>query len=50
MPAVKAEQLNCDISRGIDMWRVIGGSLSMIMSTCDTEKGMEPLMNRDVKG
>ena len=32
MPAVKDEQLSCDMSLGTDMLRSIGGSLSMIMS------------------
>jgi len=31
MPAVNAEQLNWFMSRGIEMCRVMGGSLSMIM-------------------
>ena len=33
IPAVKEEQLSWLISRGMDMFRVIGGSLSTIMST-----------------
>ena len=32
MPAVKEEQLSELMSRGTEMFRVIGGSLSMIMS------------------
>ena len=32
IPAVRAEQLSWLISRGTEMWRVIGGSLSIIMS------------------
>ena len=40
IPAVKEEQLSWLMSRGTEIWRSIGGSLSMIMSGLPEYKSM----------